>query len=119
MGQESFAGEVINAFALPPETGTTYTSQFPPPYPSKAIVSPSGDQQGEPTCCPSREATWIGLPPSAFAIQISGRPERLDANTMRFPSGEYRAALSDSVEAIRATGGAVSLPPCAGQRQML
>jgi hypothetical protein len=52
------------------------------------MVRPSGDHCGFEHRAPPVLVTWRGLVPSALAIQSSSEPERVDAKTMRVPSGE-------------------------------
>src|SRR4029453_8639935 len=70
---------------------------------SNTMRWPSGAQRGVPVVLPM-EVICTGFEPSALQIQISGRPERLDAKTIFFPSGEYRGLFSCRVEAISLTG---------------
>src|ERR1051325_6402462 len=95
-------------------------SAFPSIHESKAICRPSGDQRGVPVSGPPILVKARGLDPSLSHIQISKVPERRDAKTILFPSGEYRGPLSSSVEEI-SFSGALSCPfgTCKGTRQML
>jgi len=47
--------------------------------------------------------TCTGLPPSAFAIQISAPPERVESNTIFRASGEYCAIMSLPAEEMTLT----------------
>src|SRR5262245_33351229 len=67
---------------------------------SNTIRVPSGDQRGVPANCPSKKVSRRMLRPSAPATQISGVPERPDAKTIDFPSGENWGESSEDVEAM-------------------
>src|SRR2546421_12746241 len=80
-------------------------SAFPSIHESKAICRPSGDQRGVPVSGPPILVNCRGLVPSLSHTQISKLPERREAKTIFFPSGEYCGPLSSRLDEISFDGG--------------
>jgi hypothetical protein len=68
------------------------------------MCCPSGDHRGRPTNGNSSVVNCVGFEPSLSDTQTAGCPERLELNTIFFPSGEYSAVRSERVEVISLTG---------------
>jgi hypothetical protein len=70
-------------------TSFTQISRFPERFEAKAILFPSGDQDGQEFSDSSVKQT--GSPPERETIQISGLPLRIDMKATRVPSGDQQA----------------------------
>ena len=79
---------------------------------SKAIVSPSGDQRGDPWERPGPRVSRVAPDPSAFASHTSLRSSaRLEEKAIRLPSGEYCGLKSKSEDAMSGATGVVNGSP--------
>src|SRR3954463_12670317 len=76
---------------------------------SNASDLPSGDQRGVPEReGPLKLVTCMQCWPSLAQVQISLDPDRLDANAIRLPSGEYCARSSHAEESVSFRGGGMT-----------
>jgi hypothetical protein len=74
------------------------------------MCDPSGDQLGPPVIEAFIEVNCTGFVPSAFEIQISIDPPRLDTKTSRFPSAENCGLRSSLVEAANCFAASATTP---------
>src|SRR6478672_11814504 len=80
-------------------------SVWPAAAESKTNDLPSGDQRGVPERNePLKLVTCRQCWPSLAQVQISRVPDRLDANAIRLPSGEYCAKRSCAEESVSLRG---------------
>src|SRR5688572_9257612 len=118
LGSYSSPGSSVKRRRAWVATSRRYRSDDPDRRELNRIARPSGAHRELDVFGPPIEVIWVAPEPSAFAVQISSVPERVEVNVTLVPSAEKSGLWSWKVEAIASTAVRPASEGRIGRRQM-